>query len=101
MKYKNILLILSILLLSFSGSVPAAERPDRNAYPDSRFVDRFSSSSLRDDNGTEDETDGIDLDDPNEMYRLPIGDAFPVLFAFGLAYGFYVFSRKRKTVESA
>jgi hypothetical protein len=101
MKYKNILLILSIFLLSFSGSVSAIERPDRNAYPDGKFVDRFSSSSLRDDTGTGGETEGIDLDDPtDDMYALgPIGDALPCLLILGLSYGFFVFNRKRKTVE--
>ncbi|MDR0683294.1 MAG: hypothetical protein LBG15_15855 [Dysgonamonadaceae bacterium] len=102
MKYKNILVIFT--LLSISVCSLAVERTDRNAYPESKFVDRFSSSSLRDDDGTgntEGETGNINLDDPDENYVLggPVGDALPLLITFGLTYGIYVFIEKRKRTE--
>jgi hypothetical protein len=103
MKYKSVLIILALLLSTAVCSL-AAEKTDRNAYPENKFVDRFSSSTLRDDDGTgntDGKTGGIDLgDDPNGNYKLgPVGDSFPLLLAFGLAYGFYVFVEKRKRTE--
>jgi hypothetical protein len=102
MKHKSILIIVA-LLLSFSVRTAATGENGRNSYPEGKFVDRFSSSSLREDGGVGDtggESDGLDLDEPNSKYRLnPIGDALPLLFVFGVAYGFYVFAGKRKTAE--
>jgi hypothetical protein len=103
MKYKNILIIFT-LLLSIAVCSLATERTNRNAYPENKFVDRFSPPSLREDNGTGntgEETEGMNLDDPNSNYALnqPIGDAFPLLIVFGLAYGFYIFVGKRKRTE--
>jgi hypothetical protein len=101
MKHKNRRMLL-FFLIPFSFCIAAAEENGRNTYPENKFADRFSSSSLRDGSGvgnTGGETGGIDLDDPTEHteYALnPIGDALSLFLTFGLAYGFYVFAEKEK-----
>jgi hypothetical protein len=84
-------------------AVPAmAERENGlNSYPESKFVDRFSSSGLR--AGGEGEG-GIDLgDEPEEdlsINYIPVGDAIGLVLALSLTYGVYVCSRKRENVFS-
>jgi hypothetical protein len=95
LKYKS-LFIATMTAIFFT--LPAlAERVNnkQNAFPESKFVNRFSSDGLRDDSGG-----GIDLGDdklpPPEDAIGPIGDAVGWLAALALVYGVYVSGKKRK-----
>jgi hypothetical protein len=101
LKYKS-LFFTTMMAIFFAVPVSAEKESNRlSSFPESKFVDRFSSGSLREDSGDGDgdtNTSGIDLGDTPEAKDAlgPIGDAIGWVAALVLVYGIYVFNKKRK-----
>ncbi|MDR0865626.1 MAG: hypothetical protein LBO74_11940 [Candidatus Symbiothrix sp.] len=97
LKYKNRGIVCALLLsLSFNlsaGEIKSSFDLHKNEI-NSGYPNPFDKPL-----GTREASGGIDLgsDNPDENQALnPIGDAFPLLLSFGLAYGISVYKRKAK-----
>ncbi|MDR0412277.1 MAG: hypothetical protein LBH61_00535 [Dysgonamonadaceae bacterium] len=97
LKYGS-LIIVAMTTLLFASPLSAG---NTQAFPESKFVDRFSSEDLRANGnitpGGSDERPGPQ----DAINKAPIGDAIGWVTALALAYGVYILGKKRKNENSA
>jgi hypothetical protein len=100
---------LFILLLFFSFNLAAAERGRveresmKTEYSKSRFVDRFSNSTIATNPTPAPSGAGDGITPPGRPGTGdalgPIGDAVWLVLLLGLGYGIYLFAQKRKPIS--